>query len=221
MLGNETLDYFRFAIGPENIDPPARPGIFPRHESWSLLGHPWNMRLWRPGSSQLSCHNQTDPLPKGRSWLTGLTMRLTEEDRRQSTIDLASWLGSLGRLGSTVIQSLRQFQPLLATLGDAVSDCSHDVFCLALREVFEGRPCELDSAGALDVHFCYFERLYRHSLFYHLPRDKTGEHRCHNQTDPLPPLALKKISMVPARRGHFFFPKTGALALSVSQPKKS
>jgi hypothetical protein len=61
MLGNETLDYFRFAIRPENIDPPARPGIFPRHESWSLLGHPSNMRLWRPGSSQLSCHNQTDP----------------------------------------------------------------------------------------------------------------------------------------------------------------
>jgi hypothetical protein len=61
MFGNETLDYFRFAIGPKNIDPPAGPGIFPRHESWSLLGHPSNMRLWRPDSSQLSCHNQTDP----------------------------------------------------------------------------------------------------------------------------------------------------------------
>jgi hypothetical protein len=63
MLGHETLDYFRFAIGPQNIDPPARTGIFPRHESWSLLGHPSNKRLWRPGSSQLSCHYQTDPLP--------------------------------------------------------------------------------------------------------------------------------------------------------------
>jgi hypothetical protein len=51
---NKALDYFRFAIGPQNIDTPARPGISPRHESWSLLGHPSNMRLWRPGSSQLS-----------------------------------------------------------------------------------------------------------------------------------------------------------------------
>jgi transposase len=57
MLCNKPLDGFRFAIGPENIDLPASPGIFPRHESWSLLGyHPPNMRLWRPGSSQLSCH---------------------------------------------------------------------------------------------------------------------------------------------------------------------
>jgi hypothetical protein len=44
MLGRETLDCFRFAIGPQNIDTPARPGIFPRHESWSLLGHRTNMR---------------------------------------------------------------------------------------------------------------------------------------------------------------------------------
>jgi len=58
MLGHETLDYFRFAIGPQNIDLPARTGTFPRHESWSLLGHPSNMRLWRPGSSQLSCLNR-------------------------------------------------------------------------------------------------------------------------------------------------------------------
>jgi hypothetical protein len=60
VLGDETLDYFRFAIGPQNIHTPARPGIFPRHESWSLLGHPPNMRLWRPGSRQSSCHNQAD-----------------------------------------------------------------------------------------------------------------------------------------------------------------
>src|SRR4030095_7958355 len=58
MLRHETLDYFRFAIGPQNIDLPARTGTFPRHESWSLLGHPSNMRLWRPGSSQLSCLNR-------------------------------------------------------------------------------------------------------------------------------------------------------------------
>src|ERR1700730_11472602 len=66
ILGNEALDYFRFAIGPQNIDTPASPGIFPSHESWSLLEHPSNMRLWRPRSSQLFCHNQTDPLPKRR-----------------------------------------------------------------------------------------------------------------------------------------------------------
>ena len=60
---NKALDGFRFTIRPENIDLPASTGIFPRHESWSLLGHPSNMRLWRPGSSQLSCRNQTDPLP--------------------------------------------------------------------------------------------------------------------------------------------------------------
>jgi hypothetical protein len=24
------------------------------------------VRLWEPDSRQLSCHNQTDPLPKGR-----------------------------------------------------------------------------------------------------------------------------------------------------------
>jgi hypothetical protein len=40
MFRNKTPDYFRFAIGPQNIDPPARAGIFPRHKSWSLLGHP-------------------------------------------------------------------------------------------------------------------------------------------------------------------------------------
>jgi hypothetical protein len=57
ILGNEALDCFRFAIGPQNINPPARAGIFPRHESWSLLGHPSNMRMWEPGSRQSSCHN--------------------------------------------------------------------------------------------------------------------------------------------------------------------
>src|SRR6266481_6207475 len=33
MFCNKTLDHFRFAIGPQNIDTSARPGIFPRHES--------------------------------------------------------------------------------------------------------------------------------------------------------------------------------------------
>jgi hypothetical protein len=59
ILRNKALDYFRFAIGPQNIDPPARSGIFPSHVSWSLLEHPSNMRLRRPSSSQLFCHNQT------------------------------------------------------------------------------------------------------------------------------------------------------------------
>jgi hypothetical protein len=75
---------------------------------------------------------------------------------------------------------------LLATLGDAMSDCSHNAFCLALGEVFEGCPCALDSARALDVHFCYFERLYRHPLFYHIPGSKTGQQRCYDQTDRYP-----------------------------------
>lgn len=57
MLGNEALDYFRFTIGPKNIDAPASSGIFSSHESWSLIEHPSNMRLWRPDSSQLSCHS--------------------------------------------------------------------------------------------------------------------------------------------------------------------
>jgi hypothetical protein len=43
MFRNKALDYFRFAIEPQNIDPPTRTGIFPRHENWSLLGHPTNM----------------------------------------------------------------------------------------------------------------------------------------------------------------------------------
>ena len=57
MLCDEALDCFRFAIGPQNIDTPAKPGVFPRYESWSLLGHRSNMRLWEPGSRQSSCHN--------------------------------------------------------------------------------------------------------------------------------------------------------------------
>jgi hypothetical protein len=36
---NKALDHFCFAIGPQNIDTPARSGIFPRHESRPLLGH--------------------------------------------------------------------------------------------------------------------------------------------------------------------------------------
>jgi len=65
-LGNKTLNDFRFPIGPQDIDPPAGTGIFPGHESRLLFQHQSNMRLRRPGSSQLSCHNQTDPL--ARRW---------------------------------------------------------------------------------------------------------------------------------------------------------
>ena len=40
-FGSETLDYFRIAIGPKNIDNPADSGVaFPRHESGPMLGHP-------------------------------------------------------------------------------------------------------------------------------------------------------------------------------------
>ena len=36
LFGGETLDYFRLAIGPKNIDHPAKSGItFSRHESGS------------------------------------------------------------------------------------------------------------------------------------------------------------------------------------------
>ena len=55
-FGGETFDYFRLAIGPENIDHPAQSGIFSRHENGPIFGHPANVRLRRPGSSQLSCH---------------------------------------------------------------------------------------------------------------------------------------------------------------------
>src|SRR5258705_9192615 len=39
LFGGETLDYFRRAIGPKNIDHPAKSGItFSRHESGSVFG---------------------------------------------------------------------------------------------------------------------------------------------------------------------------------------
>jgi hypothetical protein len=53
LFGGETLDYFRLAIGPKNIDHPAKSGItFSRHESGSVFGHLANMCLWRAGSSR-------------------------------------------------------------------------------------------------------------------------------------------------------------------------
>lgn len=61
LFGGETLDYFRLAIGPKNIDHPAKSGItFSRHESGSVFGHLGNMRLRRAGSSRSSDNNQTD-----------------------------------------------------------------------------------------------------------------------------------------------------------------
>ena len=61
LFGGETLDYFCFTIGPENIDHPAKSGItFSRHESGSVFGHLANMRLRRAGSSRSSDNNQTD-----------------------------------------------------------------------------------------------------------------------------------------------------------------
>ena len=54
LFGGETLDYFCFTIGPENIDHPAKSGItFSRHESGSVFGHLANMRLRRAGSSRI------------------------------------------------------------------------------------------------------------------------------------------------------------------------
>ena len=58
LFGGETLDYFRLAIGPKNIDHPAKSGItFSRHESGSVFGHLANMRLRRAGSSWSSDNN--------------------------------------------------------------------------------------------------------------------------------------------------------------------
>ena len=37
---NEALDYFGFAIGLQNINPPASSGIFPSRKGWYLLQHP-------------------------------------------------------------------------------------------------------------------------------------------------------------------------------------
>jgi hypothetical protein len=54
MFGNEAFDRFRFSIGPKNINAPPRSGIFPRYESWLLLGHPSNMRPDSPFSSEQS-----------------------------------------------------------------------------------------------------------------------------------------------------------------------
>ena len=52
LFGGETLDYFRLAIGPKNIDHPAKSGItFSRHESGSVFGHLANMRLRRDGQA--------------------------------------------------------------------------------------------------------------------------------------------------------------------------
>src|ERR1700730_11200381 len=60
LFGGETLDYFRLAIGPKNIDLPAKSGItFSRHESGSVFGHLANMRLRRDGSSRSSANRPT------------------------------------------------------------------------------------------------------------------------------------------------------------------
>jgi hypothetical protein len=61
LFGGETLDYFGLAIGPKNIDHPAKSGItFSRHESGSVFGHLANMCLRCAGSSRSSGNHQTD-----------------------------------------------------------------------------------------------------------------------------------------------------------------
>ncbi len=54
-FGGETLDHFRLAIRPKNIDHPAKSGIFSRHENGPVFGHPVNMCVRRTGSSQSRC----------------------------------------------------------------------------------------------------------------------------------------------------------------------
>jgi hypothetical protein len=53
-FGGETLDYFRLAIGQENIDNPAKSGriALSHTKGGPMFGHPTNMRPRRPGSSQ-------------------------------------------------------------------------------------------------------------------------------------------------------------------------
>src|SRR5258708_39238986 len=63
-FGGETLDHFRLAIRPKNIDHPAKSGIFSRHENGPVFGHPANMRLRRAGSSQSRCLIR----PRRRPW---------------------------------------------------------------------------------------------------------------------------------------------------------
>jgi hypothetical protein len=53
-FGSKTLDHFRLAIWPENIDYPAKSWIFSRHENGPIFGHLANMSLRRPGSSRIS-----------------------------------------------------------------------------------------------------------------------------------------------------------------------
>jgi hypothetical protein len=53
LFGGETLDYFCFTIGPENIDHPAKSGItFSHHESGPVFEYLANMRLRSPVSSR-------------------------------------------------------------------------------------------------------------------------------------------------------------------------
>jgi hypothetical protein len=87
-FGSEPLDYFRLAIRPHNINHPAKPWIFSCHENGTVFGHPANMRRWRPGSRQLSCHNQTDPLPCHRR----LEMRYPWNDAQPIGI-VRPWIG--------------------------------------------------------------------------------------------------------------------------------
>jgi hypothetical protein len=54
-FGGETLDHFRLAIRPKNIDHPAKSGIFSRHENGPVFRHPVNMCVRRTGSSQSRC----------------------------------------------------------------------------------------------------------------------------------------------------------------------
>jgi hypothetical protein len=86
LFGGETLDYFRLAIGPKNIDHPAKSGItFSRHESGSVFGHLANMRLRRAGSSRSFDNNyMTVSEPQARVTLPGSQLRLPRAGNRNS-----------------------------------------------------------------------------------------------------------------------------------------
>jgi hypothetical protein len=94
LFGGETLDYFRLAIGPENIDNPAKSGriALSHAEGGPMFGHPTTMRLRRPGSSQSSCHNQTDPLPPAIAALECAILGATPSSSVLCAMELADYL---------------------------------------------------------------------------------------------------------------------------------
>jgi hypothetical protein len=68
---DKAFDHFRFAVGPKNIDPPARSWIFPSRERWSLLEH---ISEYAPSVARFKPASLTCPArPIPGSWRKPLT----------------------------------------------------------------------------------------------------------------------------------------------------